>query len=82
MNVDAASEIGRNPVSKHQILPEYGDEQTDEGRDCRTRLTKFLGANGDREILFFLVQLTTSKIGNLTRFILTLAVMTIHTWRK
>ena len=25
--------IGRNPVSKHQIQPEYGDEQADAGRD-------------------------------------------------
>ena len=27
--MDAAAEPGRNPVSKHQIQPEYGDEQTD-----------------------------------------------------
>ena len=25
--MDAAAEIGRNPVSKHQIQPEYGDGQ-------------------------------------------------------
>ena len=25
-SVDAAAEPGRNPVSKHQIQPEYGDE--------------------------------------------------------
>ena len=31
--MDAAAELGRNPVSKHQIQPEYGDEQTDAGRD-------------------------------------------------
>ena len=31
--LDAAAEFGRNPVSKHQIQPEYGDEQTDAGRD-------------------------------------------------
>ena len=29
----AAVEIGRNPVSKHHILPEYGDIQVDAGRD-------------------------------------------------
>ena len=29
----AAAELGRNPVSKHQIQPEYGDEQADAGRD-------------------------------------------------
>ena len=31
--LDAAAELGRNPVSKHQIHPEYGDEQADAGRD-------------------------------------------------
>ena len=42
--------------------------------------TKFSAANGDREISIFPVQLTTSKIGNLTRLILLLLyVMTIHT---
>ena len=25
-HMDAAAELGRNPVSKHQIQPEYGDE--------------------------------------------------------
>ena len=25
--MDAAAELGRNPVSKHQIQPEYGDER-------------------------------------------------------
>ena len=29
--MDAAAEIGRNPASKHQIQPEYGDEQADAG---------------------------------------------------
>ena len=38
--MDAATDIGRNPVSKHHIQPEYGDEQADAGRDCRTRLAK------------------------------------------
>ena len=31
--LDAAAEFGRNPASKHQIQPEYGDEQADVGRD-------------------------------------------------
>ena len=31
--MDAAAELGRNPVSKHQIQPECGDEQADAGRD-------------------------------------------------
>ena len=38
--MNAAAEIERNPVSKHQIQPEYGDEQGDAGRDCRTRLAR------------------------------------------
>ena len=38
--MDAAAELGRNPVSKHQIQPEYGDEQADAGRDCRTCLAR------------------------------------------
>ena len=29
--MDAAAELGRNPVSKHHIQPEYGDEQADAG---------------------------------------------------
>ena len=29
--MDAAAELARNPVSKHQIQPEYGDEQADAG---------------------------------------------------
>ena len=58
-------EIGRNPVSTRFSLS-IENEQADAGRD---RETKFSGANGDREILMFPVQLTTSRIGNLTRLI-------------
>ena len=38
--MDAGAELGRNPVSKHQIQPEYGDEQVDAGRNCPTRLAR------------------------------------------
>ena len=31
--MDTAAEIGRNPVCKHHIQPEYGDEQVEAGRD-------------------------------------------------
>ena len=31
--MDAAAELGRNPVSKHPIQPEYGNERADAGRD-------------------------------------------------
>ena len=80
--MDAAAEIGRNPVSNHQIQPGYGDEQAEAGRDCRTRLeTNFSGANGDRGIFIFPVQLTTSRIGNFTRLNHTLLYVTaIHTY--
>ena len=36
--MDAAAEIRRNPVRKHHIQPEHGDEQADAGQDCRNRL--------------------------------------------
>ena len=39
-DMDAAAELGKNPVSKHHIQPEYGDEQADAGRDCRNRLAR------------------------------------------
>ena len=66
--MDAAAEIGRNPVSKHQIQPEYGEKACwrGTGRPNPSRETKFSGANEDREISIFPVELTTSKIGNLT----------------
>ena len=84
-SMDAAAELGRNPVSKHHIKPEYGDEQADAGRHRLnpSRETKFSGTHGDRGIFIFPVQLTTSRIGNLTRLIHTLLyVMTIHTYRN
>ena len=60
------------------------NEQADAGRGWPnpSRETKFSGGmNGDREIFIFPGQLTTSRIGNLTRSVHTLAsvyVMTIH----
>ena len=38
--MDAGAELGRNPVSTHQIQPEFGDEQADAGRDCITRFAR------------------------------------------
>ena len=81
--MDAAAKLGRNPVSKHQIQPEYGDEQADAGRDCRTHLARpnsQARTTGDKEANIFPVQLTTSWIGNLTRLILTLAIHDDHTY--
>ena len=46
-----------------------------------SRETKFSGTHGDRGIFILPVQLTTGRIGNLTRLIHTLLyVMTIHTY--
>ena len=50
--MDAAAELGRSPVIKHQIQPEYGDEQADAGtgRLNPSRETKFSGTHGDNRI--------------------------------
>ena len=52
------------------------------GRLNPSRETIFSGTHGDRGmlILIFPVQLTTSRIGNLTRLIHTLLYVTIHTY--
>ena len=72
--MDAAAELGRNPVSTRFSLTEYGDEQADAGRDYRTNLERLssqartgtgknsLPSSTDHE-----------RIGNLTRLIITLA---------
>ena len=83
--MDAAAELGRNPVSKHQVQPECEDEQADAGRYCRTRLARpnsQARTTRTGKYLFSLsVRLTTSRIGNLTRLIHTLAMcVTIHTY--
>ena len=59
---------------------QYGDKQADAGWGCRIRLARLnsqSGANnGDsREIFIFPLQLTTSRIGNLTRLIHNLATI-------
>ena len=79
--MDAAAELGRNPVNKHQSQPEYGDEQADAGRDCRTRLARPNSQARTRtgKYLFFPDHVTTSRIGNLTLLTHTLAIyVTIH----
>ena len=75
-SMDAAAELGRNPVSMHQIQPEYEDEQADEGRNCRTRLARPNSQARTRtgKIFIFPVQLTTCRVGNLTRLIHTPAI--------
>ena len=65
--MDAAAEIGRNPVSKHRIQPENGEQRAGgrgTGRPNPSRKTKFSG--------IFPVELTVTGIGNLTRLTRTL----------
>ena len=38
--MDAAAELGKNPVSKDEIQSEYGDKQADAGRGYQTRLAR------------------------------------------
>ena len=38
--MDATAKIGRNPMNKHHIQPEYGDEQANAGRDSRASLAR------------------------------------------
>ena len=69
--------------SKHHIQPAYGERAgwRGAGRLNSHRETEFSGAYGDMGILIFPVQLTTSRIGNLTQLIHTLLyMMTIDTY--
>ena len=82
--VEAAAELERNPVSKHQVRPEYGDEQADAGRDCRIHLAIPISQARTRTgkysfplIFIPFVQLTTSRIGSHTWLIHTLAICVI-----
>ena len=86
--MDAAAELGRNSVSKHQIQPEYGDEQADAGWDCRTRLARPIlrRKRGQGKIIFpcFIspVQLTVNRDWQpypVDPYPALLYMMTIHT---
>ena len=80
--MDAAAELGRNPVSNGFSLSMDMSRVTRDGTlPNPSRETKLSGANADREIIIFIfpVQLTTSRIGSHTRLIHTLAMcVTIH----
>ena len=81
--MNAAAELGRIPVSKHQIQPEYGGEQANAGRDCRTRLLRLnsQAQTWTGKYSFSPFQLILCRIGNLTRLIHTLAIcVTTHKW--
>ena len=77
--MDAAVDIGSNPVSKHQIQPECGEYAGwhETGRPNLSHETKFSGVNGNKKKIP--VQLTMDRIGKLTLLICTqLFVMTTH----
>ena len=80
--MDAAAELWRNPVSKHQIQPvsmEMSKLTRDGTAEPISRDQILRHARGQGNIIFP-VLLTTSRIGNLTRLSHTLlCVMTIHT---
>ena len=92
--MDAAAESERGiPCVNTRFITSVENEQADAGRDGRTcKLwqtpnnffeTKFSGAKRDRETFIFPVQLTTNRIGNLTRLIYTLLYgRTLHTYRQ
>ena len=67
--MDAAAELGRTRFSLSME-----NEQADAGRYCRIRLARpnSQARTRDRGILIFPAQLTTSRVGNLTRLIHTL----------
>ena len=48
------------------------------GRPNPSRETKFAGANGDSELFIFSIQVTTSRISNLTRLIHTLLLLNLN----
>ena len=65
--MDAAAKLGRNLVSSTRFsLSMEMSRLTRDGTAEPVSRDQILSANADRVILFFLVQLTTCRIGNLT----------------
>ena len=76
--MDAAAGLGRNPVSKHQIQMSRLTRDGTAEPVSRDQILRHARGQGNA---IFPVQLTTSRIDNLTRLIHTLLyVMTIHTY--
>ena len=67
--MDAAAEIMRNIVSKHQIQPEHDDEQADAGRDCLNHLARpnFQVRTGTGKYSAGLSSVTIFRLGNVCR---------------
>ena len=82
--MDAAAELGRNPVSKHQIQPEYADEKTDAGRDCWTRLARPISQARTRTGKYYFSPFSWPRTGLATLpgwsiLLLYVVVVVIHT---
>ena len=79
-NKEEGTQLCKNCTSKESLSPlsrlirDFRNKFIIEGMLDPSCETKFSGANADREILIFPVQLTTCRIGNLTRLIHILAV--------
>ena len=75
--MDAAAEIERNPVSKHQIQPEYGEAGL--RGTGRSNPSKKLGRERGQGKVHFSCPADHKRIGNHTRFIHDMVeVMTTH----
>ena len=73
--------IAISPIAVRTRKAFTKEYMTRDGTAEPSRETKFSGTHVDKGILFFSVQLTPSRIGNLTRLIHTLLyVMTIHAY--
>ena len=80
-NIYPRSVDPRRCMDDKEITGGLGSFSRGTGRLNPSRETKFSGTHGDRRIFISPVQLTTSRIGNLTRLIHTLLyVMTIHAY--
>ena len=77
--MDAAVDVGRNPVST-RFSVSIENEQGDTRRDSQTCLAKPNSQVRTGTSNFFPVQLTMNRIGNLTRLICTLNIMTTHAY--
>ena len=78
--MDAAAEIGRNLASKISRHRFSRNERADAERDGRTRVERSILRREREEGKFtFLIQLTTSRIGNPTRSIHTLLLYVMMT---
>ena len=73
--MDAAAERNAGGIPRISTRSRMSGLTRDRKAEPVSRETKFSGAKGDRETLIFPVQLPTSRIGNLTGVIHTLAII-------